>query len=158
VREQDLPRERNRLAGTLAYMSPEQARCEGDRLDGRSDVYSLGVVLYELLCGRPPFTADNIAELKHQIVNPEPRPLRQIDDSIPPELERICLKSLAKRVQERYTTAKDMAVELMRVTETLGSPKADSREEIDVDELQHRMASADEKELDHCLWLLREKA
>jgi serine/threonine protein kinase len=157
VREQDLPRERNRLAGTLAYMSPEQARCEGDRLDGRSDVYSLGVVLYELLCGRAPFTTDNIAELKHQIVNREPRPLRQINDSIPLELERICLKSLAKRVQERYTTAKDMAVELVRVNETMRRPKTDSHEEVDLGELQRRMASADESELDHCLRLLREK-
>src|SRR5207237_4605729 len=89
VREQDLPRERDHFAGTVAYMSPEQARCEADRLDGRTDLYSLGVVLYEMLCGRPPFTAPHIEELKYQIIHREPRPLRQIKDSLTPEVERI---------------------------------------------------------------------
>jgi eukaryotic-like serine/threonine-protein kinase len=100
------------FAGTPVYMSPEQARGEGHRVDGRSDIFSLGVVFYELLTGRRPFHADSQEELLEQITTVEARPPRQVDDAIPKELERICLKALSKRASERYTTARDMAEDL----------------------------------------------
>ena len=101
-----------RYAGTPAYMSPEQVRGEGHRVDGRSDIYSLGAVLYELLTGRRTVSADTQQELLEQITSQEVKPPRQIDDRIPKELERICLKALAKRASDRYTTALDMAEDL----------------------------------------------
>src|SRR5262249_55248576 len=76
------------------------------------DIFSLGVVFYELLTGRRPFAGDTNSDLLKKITTVEPRPPRQVDDTIPKELERICLKALSKRASERYTTAKDMADDL----------------------------------------------
>src|SRR5450631_3937434 len=111
LREQDVGKG-PRYAGTPAYMSPEQARGEGHRVDGRSDIFSLGVVIYELLVGRQPFRGELQADLMEQVTSFEARPPRQYDENIPKELERICLKALSKRASERYTAAQDMADDL----------------------------------------------
>jgi eukaryotic-like serine/threonine-protein kinase len=100
------------FAGTPAYMSPEQARREGHRVDGRTDVFSLGVVFYELLTGGRPFRGTTQSELLEQIQTHDPVPPRQLADGIPAELERICLKALAKRAADRYSTARDLADDL----------------------------------------------
>jgi serine/threonine protein kinase/formylglycine-generating enzyme required for sulfatase activity len=99
------------VCGTPAYMSPEQANGEGHRVDGRSDVFSLGVTFYELLTGKRPFRGE-MPDILDRIIQDEPQPPRQIDDAIPKELERICLKALAKRASGRYTTALDFADDL----------------------------------------------
>jgi serine/threonine protein kinase/formylglycine-generating enzyme required for sulfatase activity len=101
-----------KLVGTPAYMSPEQARGEGHLVDGRSDIFSLGIVFYELLAGINPFKAANWDRTIYKITSAEVKPPRQINDAIPKELERICLKALSKRASDRYTTAKDFAADL----------------------------------------------
>jgi len=111
LREEDVGKG-PRYAGTPAYMSPEQAWGEGHRVDGRTDIFSLGVVLYELLIGRLPFDGRTREELMENITSQEARPPRQHDETIPRELDRICLKALAKRASERYSTARDMAEDL----------------------------------------------
>ena len=111
MREEDFVR-RGELAGTPAYMSPEQARCEGHRVDARTDIFSLGVVFYEVLTGQRPFAGNAVAEVLEQIKNAEPRAPRQLDVSIPKDLDRICLKALSKRMPDRYSTALDLAEDL----------------------------------------------
>jgi eukaryotic-like serine/threonine-protein kinase len=107
LKEEDFGKDKATV-GTLQYMSPEQLRGEGHLVDGRSDIFSLGVVLYELLTGRRLFPTNRLARPS----SVEPRPPRQVDDLIPKELERICLKALSHRVADRYSTALDLAADL----------------------------------------------
>lgn len=110
--DQDPLEQGRRVIGTPAYMSPEQAGGEGHRVNGQSDIFSLGVILYELLTERRPFHGNDITEVLSQIRRIEPRPLRQYDESIPLELERICLKAISKKAKNRYSTAFDMSEDL----------------------------------------------
>lgn len=102
------------LIGTLRYMSPEQALAKRVGIDHRTDIYSLGVTLYELLTLQPPFSGEDRQELLGQIAFEEPRPLRRINRSVPTELETIVLKAIEKNPTDRYSTAKDLADDLGR--------------------------------------------
>jgi serine/threonine protein kinase len=105
---------RGQLAGTLKYMSPEQVRGEAHHLDGRTDLWALGVILYQMLTGRHPFPGELPEELSGQILDRDPRPPRQWVREIPKSVENIVLKLLAKPVAERYASASEVAEELRR--------------------------------------------
>ena len=100
------------VIGTAQYLSPEQARGEG--VDARSDVYSLGCLLYELVTGAPPFTGDSPVSVAYQHVREDPRLPSSINPAIPPELDSILLKAMSKNPANRYQSAAEMRNDLLR--------------------------------------------
>ncbi|TDC83184.1 Stk1 family PASTA domain-containing Ser/Thr kinase, partial [Actinomadura sp. 7K507] len=108
------------VIGTAQYLSPEQAR--GERVDARSDIYSTGCVLYELLTGQPPFTGDSPVAIAYQHVREEPVPPSQVDPQIPQWADAIVLKAMAKEADHRYQNANDFRQEIQRVLQ--GQPVA----------------------------------
>jgi serine/threonine protein kinase/Flp pilus assembly protein TadD len=105
------------LVGTLRYMSPEQALAQRVVIDHRTDLYSLGATLYELLTLQPAFTGTDRQELLRQIAFEEPRPSRRLNKAIPAELETVVLKALEKNPADRYGTAQELADDLRRFLE-----------------------------------------
>lgn len=99
-------------SGTLSYMSPEQVSNEVQLLDGRCDVHALGVVLFELLSGKSPFPAKDKQELREQILFRQPKRLRDVDHSLPEELDTICAKAMAKHPGDRHQNALELATDL----------------------------------------------
>jgi len=111
--------------GTVAYMSPEQAR--GEELDQRTDIWSLGVVLYELLSGKLPFQGDHDQTLIYSILQKEPESLVKIRPSVAPELEHIVFQALTKKAAERYRTMEELREDLAAIAEGLKPLKAKAR-------------------------------
>ncbi|TWD80653.1 serine/threonine-protein kinase [Kribbella amoyensis] len=101
------------VIGTAQYLSPEQAR--GETVDARSDLYSTGCLLYELLTGRPPFVGESPVSVAYQHVREQPAPPSSFDPDIPPEVDAVVLKALAKNREDRYQSASEMRQDIHRV-------------------------------------------
>jgi serine/threonine protein kinase len=105
------------ILGTVSYMSPEQAK--GEAVDGRTDIFSLGVVLYEMVAGRTPFHANSTSETFANLINRDPAPLSHHTNGVPDELQRIVSKMLRKDPDERYRSMKDLLVDLQDLNEQI---------------------------------------
>jgi predicted ATPase/tRNA A-37 threonylcarbamoyl transferase component Bud32 len=113
--------QRHEILGTLSYMSPEQAI--GAPIDARSDIFSLGLLLYEMLAGVQPFRAENAGALIHAILHSDPLRMSELGIAIPVELEQVVFKAISKKPQLRYQTAREMANDLIAIRELLkGKP------------------------------------
>jgi tetratricopeptide (TPR) repeat protein/tRNA A-37 threonylcarbamoyl transferase component Bud32 len=110
------------IIGTPLYLSPEQAR--GAKVDGRSDLFALGALLYECVAGRPPFSGSNVIEIGAQVLHYDPPPPSRFNQRVPADLDRLTLKALGKKPEDRFQTAEEFADELERVRARL--PEADT--------------------------------
>ena len=130
------------LMGTPVYMSPEQ--CLGTKeVDWRSDIYSLGAILYELLTGTPPFTSEGFGALLNMHLNQAPRPLRQIESAITPGLELAALKMLAKKPDDRFQSMAEVQSALAAAVGITPAPYALSQSAVDVQKALQATMSAD---------------
>jgi serine/threonine-protein kinase len=107
------------LAGSPKYMSPEQVR--GEPLDGRTDIFSLGAVLYELLTGKQPFTGEDVAAIVRSVLEHEPPPPSTLDPRVPAAVDKVVARMLAKRVEDRYTSARRVMRHLAGLADVLGA-------------------------------------
>lgn len=118
--QKTLPSTRTRsdvIVGTPLYLSPEQAT--GKAIDGRSDLFALGAVLYECITGHSAFSGGSVIEIGAQVIHVNPSPPSKLNDRVPPELDRITMKAIQKKLDERYQTAEEFAADLQRVLPTL---------------------------------------
>ena len=113
------------VVGTAGYMSPEQA--QGDPIDSRSDIFSFGVVLYEMVAGQPPFSGPTESHIRVSIIDHEPTPLTQHSADIPRQLERIVSKALSKDKTKRYQTITDLKIDLEQLREEIHESDAGVR-------------------------------
>src|SRR5256885_11252690 len=113
------------LLGSPKYMSPEQVI--GKRADHRSDLFSLGVILYEMLCGAAPFNGENVTALMYQIVNFVPPAPSTLNPAVPEMLDYVLAKMLSKPIDERYQDAEEAARDLRECERQLGTPAASTQ-------------------------------
>ncbi|MCZ6669601.1 MAG: serine/threonine-protein kinase, partial [Acidobacteria bacterium] len=116
------------VAGTLPYMSPEQIR--GEDLDSRTDIFSLGVILYEMTTGQRPFIGVNRRDLVDEILQARPRPVHDLVPKVPIDLDKIIQKAISGRPADRYQTMDDLAVDLKRLGRELESGSSPSYQEL----------------------------
>ena len=124
--ENEISEDRGTAVGSIHYIAPEQIR--GESPDGRSDLYSLGVVMYEMLTGQKPYTGDTVGEIAVKHLNTAPVPPSQLVEDLPPELEHIILKAMNPEIQARYQTAEELIRDLdhFAVTQTQQEDEAEA--------------------------------
>lgn len=124
--ENEIDENNGQAIGSIHYIAPEQAR--GNCPDARSDIYSLGVVMYEMLTGQLPYTGDTLGEIAVKHMNADPVLPHELNSEIPPELEAITLKAMSPKLEDRYQSAKDLLEDLEAITQS--QMKADEEEEV----------------------------